>query len=490
MYKKNLSGIYKHWDFLIIHMICVQLAFFLSCMIRNGFTENPYSKDIYTSVAIVSECSCMICVILFKTLKNILKRSFGGEIRAVLIQSAGVLLGDSLFLFAVKRSAEYSRIALFLMAGIYFVLALSVTFFHKRVLNENRKKAAKTRKMLIVTTSDRAYSLYSEMSSSQTLNYSLIGVSLIDGSSAQTQTDETSGIRIISRDAEELKEYIRHEWIDAIFIDLPFDTACLSEILDLTASAGITLHIDIDQINISSGESRKLVERIGEHTVMTTSINTVSAEELFLKRAMDIVGGLLGCVLTGLIALFLAPAIKLSSPGPVFFTQERVGRNGKKFRMYKFRSMYIDAEERKKALASENRVSDGMMFKLDYDPRVIGCEMRPDGTVKKGLGNFIRDTSIDEFPQFYNVLKGEMSLVGTRPPTVDEWEKYELSHRARLAIKPGITGLWQVSGRSSITDFNEVVRLDTKYISEWSLFLDIKILLKTIKVVLKREGAM
>lgn len=127
----------------------------------------------------------------------------------------------------------------------------------------------------------------------------------------------------------------------------------------------------------------------------------------------------------------------------------------------------MDAEERKAELMKENRVQDGMMFKLDFDPRIIGSKKLSDGTIKKGVGNFIRDWSLDEFPQFLNVLKGDMSLVGTRPPTVDEWDKYELHHRARLATKPGLTGMWQVSGRSNITDFEEVVKLDKQYISEF-----------------------
>ena len=146
----------------------------------------------------------------------------------------------------------------------------------------------------------------------------------------------------------------------------------------------------------------------------------------------------------------------------------------------------MDAEERKAELMEGNRVAGGMMFKLDHDPRIIGSEK---GT-GKGIGNFIRKTSIDEFPQFWNVLKGEMSLVGTRPPTIDEWEKYDFHHRARLATKPGITGMWQVSGRSEITDFEEVVRLDTSYIENWSFGLDLRILLKTVSAVLKRDGSM
>ncbi len=158
--------------------------------------------------------------------------------------------------------------------------------------------------------------------------------------------------------------------------------------------------------------------------------------------------------------------------------------------MYKFRSMYLDAEERKQELMKENRVKDGMMFKVDFDTSIIGNKILPDGRKKTGIGNFIRVTSIDEFPQFFNVLKGDMSLVGTRPPTLDEWEKYELHHRARLAIKPGITGMWQVSGRSEITDFEEVVRLDTNYITEWSVGMDFRILFKTVLAVVKKEGSM
>ena len=152
--------------------------------------------------------------------------------------------------------------------------------------------------------------------------------------------------------------------------------------------------------------------------------------------------------------------------------------------------MYRDAEERKKELMEKNRIKDGMMFKLDFDERIIGNKIMPNGEKKTGIGDFIRRTSLDEFPQFINVLKGDMSLVGTRPPTVDEWEKYELHHRARLSIKPGITGMWQTSGRSNITDFEEVIRLDTEYIKNWTPGLDIRILLKTVVSIVSRKGSM
>jgi lipopolysaccharide/colanic/teichoic acid biosynthesis glycosyltransferase len=234
----------------------------------------------------------------------------------------------------------------------------------------------------------------------------------------------------------------------------------------------------------------QIVERVAGQTVVTMSLNSASPRQLLLKRIIDILAGIAGSLVTILLALIFGPLIFISSPGNIFFTQERIGRNGKRFKIVKFRTMYPDAEERKKEYLDQNRNADGMMFKLDFDPRIIGNKVTASGKKKTGLGQFMRDHSIDEFPQFFNVLLGQMSLVGTRPPTPDEWDKYDLHHRARLTIKPGITGLWQVSGRSEITDFEEVVRLDREYITKWTMGRDFRIIFKTIWVVLKGSGAM
>ena len=179
--------------------------------------------------------------------------------------------------------------------------------------------------------------------------------------------------------------------------------------------------------------------------------------------------------MTGILTIILGPLIKLESPGPIFFSQKRVGKNGRIFKIYKFRSMYADAEERKKELMAQNEMN-GLMFKMKDDPRITK------------IGKFIRKTSLDEFPQFWNVLKGDMSLVGTRPPTVDEFEQYDLHHKKRLGMTPGLTGVWQVSGRSDITDFEEIVNMDVEYIENWSLKRDIGILFKTVQVVLSSES--
>lgn len=191
---------------------------------------------------------------------------------------------------------------------------------------------------------------------------------------------------------------------------------------------------------------------------------------------MDIIGSLIGCVLTLLITPFVALAIKIDSPGPVFFSQTRIGKNGRRFKIWKFRSMYTDAEARKKELEAQNEIK-GLMFKMEDDPRITK------------VGKFIRKTSIDETPQFFNILVGDMSLVGTRPPTEDEFEQYNGYYRRRMSITPGLTGMWQVSGRSDIQDFEEIVKLDLEYIDNWSLLLDIKILFKTVFIVLGRKGS-
>ena len=306
------------------------------------------------------------------------------------------------------------------------------------------------------------------------------GVILID---VDMVGQSIGGIPVVAN-KDTMFDYVCREWADEVFVDRLNSASLREEVTNSFVEMGITVHWSLVKLTDTQLQ-RQHVENIGSYTVLSMGVNMITIRQAFVKRAVDIMGGIVGCMITLLLVILVGPLIYIKSPGPIFFKQMRIGKNGKKFEIYKFRSMYMDAEERKKELMAQNKVKDGMMFKMDYDPRIIGSEKGPG----KGLGNFIRKTSIDEFPQFINVLKGDMSLVGTRPPTVDEWEKYQMHHRARLAIKPGITGLWQVSGRSSITDFEEVVKLDTKYIREWSLASDFRILCKTVLVVVKKDGA-
>jgi lipopolysaccharide/colanic/teichoic acid biosynthesis glycosyltransferase len=281
---------------------------------------------------------------------------------------------------------------------------------------------------------------------------------------------------------------LTHGWVDEVFLLQAENMELPSKLMESLFRMGITVNYSITSISDGRWPITEM-KNLGPYRVLSSSVSPASAGEMALKRLADIIGGLIGCIITMIVFIFLAPVIYIKSPGPIFFSQNRVGQNGKTFRMYKFRSMYMDAEKRKQELMAKNKIDSDMMFKMDDDPRIIGSEKKDKHGRPKGIGNFIRKYSIDELPQFYNILKGNMSLVGTRPPTIDEWEKYDLGHRIRMSIKPGLTGLWQVSGRSGITDFEEVVRLDREYIENWNLMLDIKIILKTIVVVFKGSGA-
>jgi len=262
--------------------------------------------------------------------------------------------------------------------------------------------------------------------------------------------------------------------VDDVFISVSqrFDT--LNEIIYQFERMGVRIHLNIDLSYIKV--RNKIIEPMGPYNVVTFATNMYSTSSLVIKRIMDIMGGIVGMLIMCIAFVFVAPAIWIEDKGPVFFSQQRVGKNGRIFKIYKFRSMYTDAEERKKELMANNEMS-GAMFKMKDDPRITK------------IGKFIRKTSIDELPQFFNILKGDMSLVGTRPPTIDEVKVYENWHRRRLSIKPGLTGLWQVSGRNQINDFDDVVKYDLEYIDNWSVLLDIKLIIKTIFVVFKGTGS-
>lgn len=193
-----------------------------------------------------------------------------------------------------------------------------------------------------------------------------------------------------------------------------------------------------------------------------------------LKRFIDILGALIGLVIIGILYLPMALIIQLDNPGPVFYSQIRCGLYGQTFRIWKFRSMIVDADKLKHLVSNQAK---GNIFKNRNDPRITR------------VGKFLRKTSLDEFPQFWNVLKGDMSLVGTRPPTVDEVMKYKRHHFQRLLVKPGITGEWQVNGRSKVEDFEDIVKLDLDYQHKWSVRYDLTLICKTVLAVFKKDGA-
>lgn len=276
---------------------------------------------------------------------------------------------------------------------------------------------------------------------------------------------------------EDLEELIRRYHLDQIYIlqKKEEQLSAMQKYVDLCIDMGVTVRLVVDFYKRRRADS--YVSCVGTYPVITYHTVTLNTGEQVVKRIMDVLGGMVGILLFSPLMLLTALAIKLDSPGPVIFRQTRVGKNGRTFQIYKFRSMYMDAEERKCELLSQNEIAGGVMFKIKNDPRITR------------VGKVIRRFSIDELPQFFNVVGGSMSLVGTRPPTLDEVEKYGRKQWRRISIKPGLTGMWQVSGRSLVTDFEKIVELDVEYIDNWSLMEDIRILCKTVTVLLKHADA-
>lgn len=457
----------KHLDFIIIDLVCVELSFWLAYYIRIVRVAEEATAD-YSMMNILVLLAHLAIVFIGEGYSGIMARGYLREFRKVAIHNAE-LFGVILFiLFFTKQSSTYSRIMFALFVVINMLTMYAARCIRKRILFHNRNSEKRKGQMLVITTKNHVERLVKNLEDRSYRNYLLQGIVVLDEDMTGQMIED---IAVVSN-ATNMYEYVKSNIIDEIFLEYLGED--LPEIADRFLAMGAVVHVSIN--DLLPGAPNAAVENINHYTVITTSINLMSFKQKVIKRFMDIVASLIGIVITAVFFVIFAPIIYIQSPGPIFFKQERVGKNGRLFKIYKFRSMYMDAEERKKELMEQNKMS-GLMFKMDDDPRVTP------------IGRFLRKTSIDEFPQFINIFKGDMSLVGTRPPTVDEYKLYEQHHKSRLAIKPGLTGMWQVSGRSEITDFEEVVRLDNEYIKKFSISLDIKILFKTVFAVLKRKGS-
>lgn len=411
-------------------------------------------------------------VMLFSNIeKEFIRRSIFQDFWAGVKASAVLIFVTSLILFLQHKNADASRGVYFCIAFINLILFFAVHVVMKYyLLNVYRNKRA-TNQVFLVTTSDRVRDIIMNVDNARNWAHRLTGIAVIDDKQIGKWYD---GIPVVAT-YDNMFQYAKEQIVDEVFINVPYDSGeSLAKVVNEFENMGATVHVSIELLN-RFDDYHKSFNMMGNIPVVTFTNQFYDWKMLFIKRVMDIAGSILGLLITAAVTVFLAPVLLIESPGPLFFSQKRVGKNGRFFKIYKFRSMYMDAEERKKELESQNEMK-GFMFKMKDDPRITK------------VGKFIRKTSIDELPQFFNVLKGDMSLVGTRPPTVDEFRQYEAHQKRRLSAKPGITGLWQVSGRNSIQDFEDVVKLDVKYIDNWSLALDVKIILKTIKVVFEKGG--
>ena len=472
MYKRKDSSWLKHLDFMLVDFILLQIAFMFAHILRYGSLEY-FGEGDQSGMTVIIALAYLVAAFSLHNHKKILRRSYKRELFSTVQIVGFVYLGMVLWLFITKTSANFSR----LMMGAYPIVAVILVYGGRMLLKlwlrSLKRRGWDQRGILLVCDEENCLSLIETFTNDRVAEFQIRAVAIRDLKERLPGLPEN--IPCIS-DKNELMQFLTHDWVDEVFLCTELDPDNNNELVGKCLSMGITVHRALAKVNKTS--THRVLEELGGYMVMSQNINVVDSRRMFLKRTIDVVCGIIGTIITGILCIFLGPIIYIKSPGPIFFKQERIGENGRRFYIYKFRSMYLDAEERKKELMAQNSIKDGRMFKMKNDPRII-----------KGIGHFMRSYSLDEFPQFWNVLKGDMSVVGTRPPTPDEWEKYEQHHRTRLAVKPGITGAWQVSGRSRITNFEEVVQLDVDYIKHWSLLLDLRIILKTIKVVVKKQGS-
>jgi exopolysaccharide biosynthesis polyprenyl glycosylphosphotransferase len=463
----------QNYTFLALECVCIILSFTLGILTRGAEASyHTYSNTYITTIACILFFH-LLSYYLFDWNTNIFKRGYYVEFIAVCKYNLVLIFMLGFFLY-VGKLGDFSRLVFVYFFFYNIVLTYVGHVLLKEFFTSVYKTSSSSNKMFVITTSSYAEMLLERFSSSPEWSFEVTGIALLDDQAIQKMGDKIAGIPIIAH-KEDLFEQFKTKVVDEIFIHLPnFPKEKLEELIIKFESMGITVHVNIDYFN--NVMAHKTTEVFAGFTVLSYEASTFDYRRLLVKRILDILGALVGLTITLVLTPFIALAIKLDSRGPILFSQTRVGKNGRYFKLYKFRSMYTDAEERKKELMSQNTMT-GPMFKVENDPRITR------------VGAFLRKTSLDELPQFYNILIGNMSLVGTRPPTVDEFKQYDLYFRRRLSIKPGLTGLWQVSGRSEITDFQEVVKLDLEYIDNWSLTSDMRIILMTIWVVVMKKGA-
>lgn len=485
MYRKSSKGWSKHGDFILLELIILQVSFIIAFYLKNGIgTVHIWESETYRLIALILLLVDCVVIYFSETFKDVLRRGVFKELVESVKHTVLVMILTIAFIFITKKGSDVSRIVFILTGIFHVVLSYLVRILYKNTIITIMKKSG-FKSLLVISSAADAEKNIENINNNNFEFYQITGIVLSDDDSRIGQ--EIKGIPVICT-FNDIPRYITRKWVDEVLILIDINEEKALKTYKKLVECGVTTHISLSVFEKLDYRPH-IVEKVAGQMVLTSCINYSTARQFFVKRVMDIMGGIVGSILTILLSIIVGPLIFFSSPGHIFFLQERIGLNGKKFKIVKFRTMYPDAEERKKALMNQNSNNSDIMFKMDFDPRVIGNKILPDGTHKTGIGQFLRNHSIDEFPQFFNVLLGQMSLVGTRPPTPDEWEKYDLHHRARLAIKPGVTGLWQVSGRSDIKDFEEVVKLDTEYITNYSVGRDIKIIFKTIWVVISGNGA-
>ncbi len=473
MHAINRKGkLVETYSLILIDLICVAAAYMTALFLRFHSIRLAMENPLHYIVGIYLMFLCVLYSLMTDWNRGVFRRGYFVEGVAIAKYDFIMMLALIVILYVTRRGSDYSRLTFgfFGIANFVFTYALHTLF--KWFMLNFYNKSTNVDQLMIITESAYIDEFVERIKSYKDWNLNITAIVIMD---EDRTGEEIDGIPVVCA-KKDLFEVSRQMPLDQVFMYLPH--ANTDEIRDYIVdfeTMGVTCHynVEIRKLDLEG----KTAGSFADYAVMTFSLQYLDYRRMMIKRIMDIFGGLIGCIITAVLTLPIAICIKLESRGPVFFSQMRIGKNGRRFRIYKFRSMYSDAEAHKDELMSRNEMKDDLMFKIEDDPRITK------------VGRFLRRTSLDELPQFFNVLKGDMSLVGTRPPTEGEFEKYNNYYRRRMSITPGLTGMWQVYGRGKVTDFEDVVKYDLEYIDKWNLLLDVKLILQTILVVTTGKGA-
>jgi len=394
-------------------------------------------------------------------------------------EAIDVIKATSIGSFLIFAASILLKISLItpIFVAVFWVGSSAITILSRLILRSIlewvRLRGRNLRQMLIVGTNPRAIQFAKEIETKPHLGYRIVG--FVDDEYAKNGEFQRAGYKVTAN-FNNLLTFLRNNVVDEVVISLPmkslYDQA--SRIVSLCEEQGIIVRFLSNVFNLKQGESK--IDQFEDESVVTVSTGAMKGFPILVKRAMDFIVSLILLTILAPFFFVIALLIKLTSPGTAFFVQERIGRNKRRFRLYKFRTMVPGAEKKLAELEDLNEVS-GPVFKIKNDPRITW------------IGKFLRKTSVDELPQLINVLKGDMSLVGPRPLPVRDYEGFDEDwHRRRFSVRPGITCLWQINGRSN-TSFEKWMELDMEYIDSWSIWLDFKILAQTIPAVFKGSGA-
>jgi exopolysaccharide biosynthesis polyprenyl glycosylphosphotransferase len=379
--------------------------------------------------------------------------------------TAGLLLTGALYLL---HAADIPRSIVVLTVGLVTIALSLRRVIYRTLLYRRFDRGLDRRNVLIVGTGPEAQALRHHLESIRHLGYTFKGFIDSDGCAKSfSDTNDVLGT------LETLFHHTRRQFVDEIFFTSPTDQGIVRDVLEKARVHGVDFRLVPDFYGGLAWSSP--IEYIGQFPTIPLHCGSVPEAGLMLKRLLDVTFSTFTLLLLSPFLFVVALAIKLDSKGPVFYASERIGKKGRVFKCYKFRTMVVDAEERRADMMHLNE-RDGVLFKIANDPRITA------------VGRFLRKYSLDELPQFFNVLRGDMSVVGPRPPIASEVKEYKLSHLRRLDVTPGITGLWQVQGRQD-PSFDSYVSLDLTYIENWSIWLDLKIIVRTVGVVVSGTGS-